>query len=244
LIELITVIVILAVIASLLLPAMNFMRARADSTQCLAQLRQIGTGIAAYMNDHDTLPGPLRAKQAATYDPAQPGSLAALLEGYLGTTGLAGTAGTSRFSSLFLCPAAMRKSQNKSMPMYLMDMVPVPDTSQAIWGNVDTGQPPLSRAMLSNWSNADDAGRSLNLAEMWAIQDADQDYLLHHTNFYFASAEDLLPLPAHDDHYNALFFDLHAERRKAGLRISEPVSASSTPASSAPSVGTTSSVAP
>ena len=219
LIELLVVISIIIVLATLLLPTMNFMRERADSTQCLGQIRQIGTGIAAYMNDHDTMPGPLNIKQSATYDPTQPGSLAGLLENYLGTATT--TSGTTRFSPVFLCPAAYRKAQSKTISTFFMNMLQVPEYGQSIWGDISLGQQPLSKAILGNWYDATDAGHPLNLSEMWALQDADKDYLDNHTNFFVSTTSDLLPLPAHDDHYNALFFDMHVERRVAGLQITE-----------------------
>jgi type II secretory pathway pseudopilin PulG len=221
LIELLVVISIIIVIVALLLRAVSLMRKRADATQCLGQLRQIGTGIAAYMNDHDTMPGPLNIKQSATYDPTQPGSLAALLESYLGTA--TSTAGTPNFSPVFLCPAVYRKAQNKTISTFFMNMLQVPEYGQSIWGDNALGQQPLSRAILGNWYDATDAGHPLNLSEMWAVQDADKDYLDNHTNFFVSTTSDLLPLPAHDDHYNALFFDMHVERRVAGLQITEPV---------------------
>ena len=227
LIELLVVIAVIIVIAALMLPTMNFMRARADSAQCLANLRQIGTGIAAYMNDHETMPGPLDIKQGATYDATQPGSLAGLLENYLGTAAV--PAGTPHFSPVFLCPSAYRKAQKKTITTFFMNMLPVPEYGQSIWGDISLGQQPLSRAILGNWYDATDAGHPLNLSEMWAMQDADKDYLDNHTNFFVSTTSDLLPLPAHDDHYNALFFDMHVERRVAGLSITEPVRSTPTP---------------
>jgi len=220
LIELLVVIGIIAVIAALLLPTMNFMRKRADSTLCLGQLRQIGTGITAYMNDNGTMPGPLNIKQGATYDSTQPGSLAGLLANYLGTAN--STTGSTHFSPIFLCPAAYRKAQSKTITTFFMNMLQVPEYGQSIWGDISLGQQPLSRAILGNWNDATDAGHPLNLSEMWAMQDADLDYLENHTNFFVSTTSDLLPLPAHDDHYNALFVDMHAERREAGLHITEP----------------------
>ena len=204
-----------------MLPTVNFMRKRADSTQCLGQIRQIGIGIAAYMTDHDTMPGPLNIKQNATYDANQPGSLAALLENYLGTANP--TSGTLHFSPAFLCPAAYRKSQSKTISTFFMNMLQVPEYGQSIWGDITLGQQPLSKAILGNWYDATDAGHPLNPlgTNARAMQDADKDYLDHHTDFFVTTTGDLLPLPAHDDHYNALFFDLHAERRVAGLQITE-----------------------
>jgi prepilin-type N-terminal cleavage/methylation domain-containing protein/prepilin-type processing-associated H-X9-DG protein len=57
LVELLVVIGVIALLISILLPALNKARAQAQRTACLSNLRQLGVGMRIYANDHaDRLP--------------------------------------------------------------------------------------------------------------------------------------------------------------------------------------------
>jgi general secretion pathway protein G len=53
LVELLVVIAIIVILAGLLFPVFAQAKAKAKQTQCISNLKQIGSGIALYMNDHD-----------------------------------------------------------------------------------------------------------------------------------------------------------------------------------------------
>ena len=213
LLELLAVMVIVAILAALLLPVLAQAQRQGDSVRCVAQLGKIGTAIAAYAGDHDgLLPGPLTMKQSAAFDETTRGSLARLLENYLGGSSTAAGNG-GREAALFLCPAARRQMRDRNTPSYLAGMLPVPGFGQSAWGDVALAQEPLRQAALTNWADDTTGGHPLNLAEVWAIKDADQAYF-REINASTDSADDLLPVPAHGDHRNALFHDFHVGRVK------------------------------
>ncbi len=72
LVELLVVIGIIAVLISILLPALNRAREQAKTTQCMANLKQIANGFVMYANDNrGYIPGPITAWWSATVPPGQ-----------------------------------------------------------------------------------------------------------------------------------------------------------------------------
>jgi len=67
LIELLVVIAIIAVLAALLTPVYKRVTATGHATACISNLRQIGTGLSAYLSDHDnTMPTLMTAREKDT----------------------------------------------------------------------------------------------------------------------------------------------------------------------------------
>lgn len=115
LMELLVVVTIIAVLVSLLLPAVKTVRNAARSTLCISNERQIGMGISTYLADNEMLLPPVRVDPpdtvalygiplayGAIYWPAQP-----LIGRYLDNELLNTLATTKR---VFRCPSDTRPS--------------------------------------------------------------------------------------------------------------------------------------
>ena len=122
LIELLVVIAIIAILAAMLMPALQQARARAKSTSCVSNLKQLSTATALYSDDHDSyiLPYTVYAEAGnimnITGDRAQIGNSYAYIlwfKGYI--SGAKSNQGNvTRFPNIFTCPSLTTPAMNKS----------------------------------------------------------------------------------------------------------------------------------
>lgn len=104
LIELLVVIAIIALLAALLLPALNRGKASAKATQCRSQMRQIGLVTRLYADDHEDLFP--RSQHSANANDMYPWERA--VAPYLGGKDISGTTLTNLLRSLYHCPEDLR----------------------------------------------------------------------------------------------------------------------------------------
>jgi prepilin-type N-terminal cleavage/methylation domain-containing protein len=107
LIELLVVIAIIAILAAMLLPALAKAKEKAKQTACLANLKQVGVGLAMYVDDNNGYFPPIKTYQDPK-DPTSPSwSWHKSLGSYLPQLGAGQTAKANR---VFICPSARYKS--------------------------------------------------------------------------------------------------------------------------------------
>ena len=112
LLELLIVIAIIAILAGILLPALNSARNKARSISCVSNHKQFGTAFAMYANDNkDDLPTVVNnpAKIKVSNEGAKPGGQG-LLALYLGYTLNTDTPVTDKLKmKLYMCPGQEEK---------------------------------------------------------------------------------------------------------------------------------------
>jgi prepilin-type N-terminal cleavage/methylation domain-containing protein len=100
LIELLVVIAILAILAALLLPAINASKSKAKRTTCLNNLHQISLGVRMYADDSSDAPPALGAAAASTNILSLYWGYKQLMKRYVGLN-----TASSPHDKLFACPA-------------------------------------------------------------------------------------------------------------------------------------------
>src|SRR5689334_4119684 len=102
LVELLVVVAIIAILAAMLLPAMARAKQKAQTSNCISNLKQAGVALEMYAQDHDeTLPGPVWVGARASYDQDSNTEIIFYLANYLGNPA---PGPESHIAEVFVCP--------------------------------------------------------------------------------------------------------------------------------------------
>ncbi|RRJ97376.1 prepilin-type N-terminal cleavage/methylation domain-containing protein [Opitutaceae bacterium TAV4] len=218
LIELLTVIAIIGILAGILIPVVGTVRAKADASVCIGRMRQTGVAIAAYMVDfRDRLPGPFAGYRAVPWYAkggiAEMQTMAALLHPYVSSPEPT-QSGKRIFPEVFQCPAVNKRpdpsktiSDNREIITRLINMEVRLDgdsnPATSPWGdrNLTPVTDPITYAQL---------GGSVSLTRTWALRECALGYA--NGNLGTAAGHAYNRHLPHGKHFNILWFDWHVSR--------------------------------
>jgi len=209
LIELLTVIAIIGVLAAILIPVVGKIRESARAAQCVSNLRSIGQAVFTYAGDNrDTLPGPCYslAGRYANFSKT-PTTLGGFIGPYLNEI-----AQDKRYMDVLTCPSWASIQPNEPTWDGLLYQLAAGVSSV---GNGLSGENPLRVVFGINPETPVSLEMPKTLTQVLSTAPPTRTWMLHETDLKAASAQNasagnrakMLAEPFHKTFRNAVYFD-------------------------------------
>lgn len=215
LIELLTVIAIIGILASILIPVVGKVRENAKRAHCSSNVRQVALAILTYESEVGVLPGPTeREIRSPLLGDTRPGGgappavwptinvdMSILLESYVGIYH-EGDVGP------FVCMSNEENAKKDSrIPVYLL-MRNIRTDPPSFFGDTDSGvdQAPKRLSHISAAGQGPISRNATELSQIWMVSDIDRE-----NTVYYGGDPPVDVDIAHDGGRNYAFFDAHVE---------------------------------
>lgn len=211
LIELLTVIAIIGILAAIIIPTVGKVRETARSAQCISNMRQIGQGVLLYAQaNNDTLPGPLFGAQGPkffTNSTGMHGSLSVYVAPFI--TSVSGVSGTQQRQQMFECPSWLTATPDLNGPSMQVNLNPrnFLNGSTQVWPFGDAGASRMP-VKLSNIS-------SFPASQTWMMVDVDKVWV---ASTPVGWSNQIPDKEVHGSGRNCLYYDGHVSRIPSGPR--------------------------
>jgi prepilin-type N-terminal cleavage/methylation domain-containing protein len=205
LVELLTVIAIVGILAAITLPVIGHVREKARSGQCVSNFRQIGIGIQLYAQaNRGKLPGPLYTAQGPRFTSGNTnaGQMTVYLEPYIDSNSRVAGSSTSKVQEMFNCPSWSRETPDQTGPSMQLNNYP------SGWGSgaqvVPFGDFSISTTPRTAMSIAE-----YPLGKTWMLVDLDRVWMNGATPGWISQVP---TKPVHGSGWNCLYYDGHVGR--------------------------------